>query len=134
MDADRGVSPADDGDDGYQAFQAYQEGSRLLAQQNTHAAVVALERARDLEPDTPSVRETLARAYFRAGNLPAATEEFRRSVELDPVNDYAHFGLGLCLFRDGDQVGARRHLKLAVAMRPDSVDYRRALDRALHTS
>ena len=134
MDADRGVSPVDEGDDAYQAFRAYQEGSRLLAQHNTHAAVVALERARELEPDTPSVRETLARAYFRAGNLPAATDEFRRSVELDPVNDYAHFGLGLCLLRHGDQIGARRHLKLAVAMRPDSADYRRALDRALHAS
>lgn len=136
MDADLGASPhhrhGDDGyDDGYRAFQAYQEGSRLLAGANIHAAVVALERARDLEPDTPSVRETLARAYYRAGNLAAATAEFERSVELDPVNDYAHFGLGLCLLRGGDQVGARRHLKLAVAMRPESGDYRRALDRAL---
>jgi len=136
MDADLGASPhhrhGDDGyDDGYRAFQAYQEGSRLLAEANIHAAVVALERARDLEPDTPSVRETLARAYYRAGNLAAATAEFECSVELDPVNDYAHFGLGLCLLRGGDQVGARRHLKLAVAMRPESGHYRRALDRAL---
>jgi Flp pilus assembly protein TadD len=127
MDAELGADP----DDGYRAFRAFQEGSRLLSEANTHAAVVALERARDLEPDTPSVRETLARAYYRAGNLTAATAEFARSVELDPVNDYAHFGLGLCLVRRGDQIGARRHLKLAVAMRPDSSDYRRALDRAL---
>jgi Flp pilus assembly protein TadD len=116
---------------GYQAFRALQEGSRLLSESNPHAAVVALERARDLEPETRSVRETLARAYFRAGNLAAATEEFTRSVELDPVNDYAHFGLGVCLLRVGDRVGARRHLKLAVAMRPDSADYRNALERAL---
>ena len=40
------------------------------------------------------------------------------AVEIDPVNDYAHYGLGLCLLRTGDRVGARRHLKLAVAMRP----------------
>ena len=133
MDADRTVRPADEGDDGYQAFQAYQEGTRLLAEQDTHGAVAALERARDLEPETASVRETLARAYFRAGDLSGATMEFRRSVELDPVNDYAHFGLGLCLLRRGDEIGARRHLKLAVAMRPDSADYRRALDRALRT-
>jgi Flp pilus assembly protein TadD len=133
MDADLGASTHDGHDDGYQAFQAFQEGARLLAASDTHGAVVALERARDLEPDTPSVREMLARAYFRAGNVTGATEEFRRSVELDPVNDYAHFGLGLCLLRHGDQIGARRHLKLAVAMRPDSADYRRALDRALRT-
>lgn len=109
------------------AYDAYQEGSRLLATENPHAAVVALERARDLEPDQGSVRETLARAYFRTGRFPAAGAEFARAVELDPVNDYAHFGLGLCLMRQGDRVGARRHLKLAVAMRPDQVDYRGAL-------
>ena len=109
------------------AYDAYQEGSRLLATENPHAAVVALERARDLEPDQGSVRETLARAYFRTGRFPAAEAEFARALELDPVNDYAHFGLGLCLMRQGDRVGARRHLKLAVAMRPDQPDYRGAL-------
>jgi hypothetical protein len=45
----------------YDAYDAFQEGNRLLATQNPHAAVVALERARDLEPDKASVRETLAR-------------------------------------------------------------------------
>ncbi len=51
---------------------------------NVHAAVVALERARDLEPDAPSVRETFARAYFRSGRFTAATEEFERSVGARP--------------------------------------------------
>jgi Flp pilus assembly protein TadD len=120
-------------DDGYQAFQAFQEGTRLLAESNPRAAVVPLERARALEPDKASVREALARAYYRSGNLVAATAEFARSVELEPVNDYAHFGLGLCLLRSGDRIGARRHLKLAIAMRPEAADYRHALDRALAT-
>jgi Flp pilus assembly protein TadD len=52
--------------------------------------------------------------------------EFERAVELDPVNDYAHFGLGLSLLRVGDRGGARRHLKLAVAMQPRD-EYRDAL-------
>ena len=111
------------------AYDAFQEGNRLLASQNPHAAVIPLERARDLEPDKGSVRETLARAYFRTGRFTQASEEFERAVEIDPVNDYAHFGLGLCLMRRGDHVGARRHLKLAVAMRPDQQDYRAALAR-----
>ena len=113
------------------AYDAFQEGNRLLASQNPHAAVVALERARDLEPDQGSVRETLGRAYFRTARFPAAGAEFARAVELDPVNDYAHFGLGLSLLRQGDRLGARRHLKLAVAMRPDHDDYRAALARVV---
>jgi Flp pilus assembly protein TadD len=111
------------------AYDAYQEGNRLLASQNPRAAIVALERARDLEPDKGSVRETLARAYYRSGRFGAARVEFERAVEIEPVNDYAHFGLGLCLMRTGDDLGARRHLKLAVAMRPDHEDYRNALAR-----
>ena len=111
------------------AYDAFQEGNRLLASQNPHAAVIPLERARDLEPDKGSVRETLARAYFRTGRFTQASEEFERAVEIEPVNDYAHFGLGLCLMRRGDRMGARRHLKLAVAMRPDQADYRAALAR-----
>ncbi len=113
------------------AYDAFQEGTRLLAAENAHAAVVVLERARDLEPDQGSIRETLGRAYFRTGRFPAASREFERALELDPVNDYAHFGLGLALARQGDRAGARRHLKLAVAMRPDHVDYRDALARVV---
>ena len=113
------------------AYESFQEGSRLLAEENAHAAVVLLEQARALEPDKGSVRETLARAYFRTGRFPAAREEFERALDIDPVNDYAHFGLGLCLLRQGDRIGARGHLKLAVAMRPHNEDYRHALERTL---
>jgi len=111
------------------AYDLFMNGTRLLDHGDFHAAVVPLARARDLEPDKASVRETLARAYYGSGHITAAAEEFERAVEIEPVNDYAHFGLGLCLMRRGDRLGARRHLKLAVAMRPDQPDYRAALER-----
>ncbi len=111
---------------GIEAYEAFQEGSQLLTNANPHAAAVALERARDLEPDKGSVREALGRAYFSSGRFTDASVEFERAIELDPVNDYAHFGLGLARLRMGDDVGARRHLKLAVAMRPLE-EYREAL-------
>jgi len=112
-----------------EAYSRFQEGSRLLDSGNTHAAIVALERARQLEPEKGSIREALARAYFRSQRVEAARAEFEKVLELDPVNDYAHFGLGLCLLRTGDRAGARRHLKLAVAMRPRD-EYREALAQA----
>jgi Flp pilus assembly protein TadD len=113
--------------DDAEAYVAYQEGSRLLDTGNAHAATVALERARALEPEKGSIRETLARAYFRTGRFSAAEDEFLATLELDPVNDYAHFGVGLCRLRVGDRITARRHLRLATAMRPDNDDYRAAL-------
>ena len=114
----------------HDAYQAFQEGSRLLASDNAHAAAVLLERARDLEPDKGSIREALARAYFRTGRFGEAFAEFTMVLELDPVNDYAHFGLGLCALRTGDIEAARRNLRLAVAMKPESDDYRAALAEA----
>ena len=59
-----------------EAYARFQEGSRLLDSGNSHAAVVALERARDLEPDKGSIREALARAYFRSKRVEAAKAEF----------------------------------------------------------
>jgi Tfp pilus assembly protein PilF len=113
--------------DDAEAYVAFQEGNRLLDTGNAHAAALALERARALEPEKGSIRETLARAYFRTGRFAAAEDEFLATLELDPVNDYAHFGVGLCRLRVGDRVTARRHLRLATAMRPDNDDYRAAL-------
>ncbi|MFM7225264.1 MAG: tetratricopeptide repeat protein [Actinomycetota bacterium] len=108
------------------AFGAFTEGSRLLAERNVHAAAIALERARDLEPGMGSVREALARAYYAAGRYGAAEAEFLTAVDIDPVNDFAHYGIGLCRLRAGDGPSARRHLRLALGMRPDNADYRRA--------
>lgn len=114
-----------------EAYQRFTEGQALLASSDLHAAVVALERARDLEPDKGSIREALARAYFGTRRFAAAETEFDKVLELDPVNDYAHFGIGLCRLRLGDRVGARGHLRLATAMRPESEDYRAALARTI---
>jgi Flp pilus assembly protein TadD len=125
-----GFSTGPDGLPEGEAYMRFQEGSRLLDAGNTHAAVVALERARELEPEKGSIREALARAYFRTQRIDAARVEFEKVLELDPVNDYAHFGLGMCLLRSGDRDGARGHLKMATIMRPDDEHYQRALRQA----
>jgi tetratricopeptide (TPR) repeat protein len=116
--------------DQHDAYVAFHEGSRLLADDNAHAAAIALERARDLEPAQGSIREALARAYYRTGRFAAAEDEFAAALEIDPVNDYAHFGMGLCRLRAGDRARARGHLRQANVMRPDNADYRRALAEA----
>ncbi len=113
-----------------EAYTRFQEGSRLLESGNAHAAVVALERARELEPEKGSIREALARAYFRSQRVEAARVEFEKVLELDPVNDYAHFGLGMCLLRKGDRAAARGHLKMATIMRPEEEAYQDALRQA----
>jgi Flp pilus assembly protein TadD len=112
-----------------EAYERFMEGQALLAAANAPAAVVPLERARDLEPEQGSIREALARAYFGTGRFIDAECEFAKALEIDPVNDYAHFGMGLCRLRAGDRNLARGHFKLATVMRPESEDYRDALAR-----
>jgi Flp pilus assembly protein TadD len=125
-----GHDPTNSHDDGFGAYAAFQEGSRLLASDNAHAAAIRLEHARDLEPAKGSVREALARAYYRTGRFEQAEQEFNVVLDLDPVNDYAHFGIGLCRLKAGDHTAARGHLRQATVMRPDNEDYRVALARA----
>lgn len=115
----------------YDAYTAFSEGMRLLADGNVHAAVIALEQARELEPGKGSVREALARAYFRTGRFAAAEEEFIATLDIEPVNDYAQYGAGLCRLKAGDRARARGHLRLATVMRPDNAHYQAALEQVI---
>jgi tetratricopeptide (TPR) repeat protein len=115
----------------YDAYTAFSEGMRLLGDGNAHAAVIALEQARELEPGKGSVREALARAYFRTGRFAAAEEEFIATLDIEPVNDYAQYGAGLCRLKAGDRARARGHLRLATVMRPDNADYQAALEQVI---
>lgn len=115
--------PAPDGD----AYTWYQRGLELLGRGSAAAAAQLLERAAEAEPGSRSVWEALARAQFDAGRYGQAAESFRRIVEASPSDDYAQFGLGLALARDGNPAAAAEHLALAAAMRPDLAHYTDAL-------
>ncbi|HEU5324771.1 MAG TPA: tetratricopeptide repeat protein [Candidatus Limnocylindria bacterium] len=111
------------------AYELFQRGSRMLADRHPGAAAVLLERALALEPGKASILEALGQAYFNVGNHAAAAERFAAIVEADPIAHYAHFGLGLSSERLGDEVAARRHLRMAVRLSPETEVYRQALSR-----
>ena len=119
-------SPADDRDSAYDLFQ---RGSRMLAERHPGAAAVLLERALALEPGKASILEALGQAYFNQGDHASAADRFAAIVDADPLAHYAHFGLGLSRARLGDVRAARRHLRMAVLLKPDNEAYQRALDR-----
>ena len=88
-----------------------------------------LSQARLIEPEKASIREALGRALYMAGRTTWARREFAKAVQIDPVNDYAHFGLALACERTGQRTRAIAHLKLAIAMRPGINHYEQALAR-----
>jgi Flp pilus assembly protein TadD len=111
----------------------YRRGLDLLETGDAAAAAQVLRHAVAAEPETPSLREALARAEFDAGWYSAAAQSFRHLVAAEPDNDYALFGLGLAQSRIGDFVPAAENLALAVAMRPDLPHYGAALRQARAT-
>jgi Flp pilus assembly protein TadD len=98
------------------AYELYQEGRARLRDGMPAQATVALERAKRLEPDKASIREALGIAYYRITRWEAAEAEFRKVIELSPVDAYAHFALGRSLAKQGREGEATRYLKLAKAL------------------
>ena len=111
-------------------YELYRRGTALLEAGDYHAAAVALERARDLDPHKTSIREALGRAFFRSARYEEARTEFEAVVEHAPTNDYALFCLGRSLQQLGRHAEARRPLALASCMRPERRDYRLYRDRS----
>ena len=111
------------------AYGLLQRAKALLRRRHHAQAAVLLERADRLEPHKGSIVEALARAYYNSGQHDRAEESFRRLLEIDPSTAYGHFGLGQALKQLGRREEARAHLRLAVALAPDSRLYRSALDR-----
>jgi Flp pilus assembly protein TadD len=106
-----------------ETFELFQQGREHLAKGRAGQATVALEKAKAREPDKASIREALGIAYFRIKRYIEAETEFRKMLELAPVDDYAHYALGRCLEKQGREHEANGHYKLASSMRPGSVDY-----------
>jgi Flp pilus assembly protein TadD len=111
------------------AYGLLQRGQAMLKARHYAQAAVLLERADRLEPDKGSIVEALARAYYNSGQHDRAASAFRRLLEIDPSAAYGHFGLGQALKQLGQRDEARLHLRLAVALAPESKVYRGALNR-----
>jgi tetratricopeptide (TPR) repeat protein len=115
-------------------YELFRRGTELLAEDHAHQAVTVLERAYRLLPGKGSVCEALGRAYYQSGKPAAARAQFAEVLEIDPTNDYAHFGLALCLARVGEPKLAAGHLRIALAMRPGVAAYEEALARLTGTA
>ena len=105
-------------------YSLFQKGRTHLERGMAAQATVALEKARRREPEKASIREALGIAYFRIGRWDAAEAEFRKLLELSPVNDYAHYALGRTIEKTGRLREANAHYKLASSLAPASTQYR----------
>ena len=106
-----------------ETFDIFQQGRAHLKHGMAAQPTAALEKAKAREPEKASIREALGIAYFRIHRYAEAESEFRKMLELAPVDDYAHYALGRCLEKQGREHEANGHYKLASSLRPGSKAY-----------
>src|SRR5213592_1591765 len=111
-----------------ETYNLFQQGRAHLREGMAAQATVPLEKAKRREPEKTSIREALGIAYFRIRRFAEAEQEFREILELKPVDHYAHFALGRCLEKQGKPQEAVSHYKMATFFRPQSKEYRKALE------
>jgi tetratricopeptide (TPR) repeat protein len=123
--------PGGEGDAGGRegTYELLQRGQELLRRRHHAQAAIVLERAARNEPGKASILEALGRAYYNSGQHERSRQTFEELLEIDPSGHYAHYALGQSLKQLGRPREARTHLRLAVALSPESSLYRRALDR-----
>src|SRR4051794_41612020 len=107
----------------HETYDLFQQGKTHLKNGHAAQATVALEKAKRREPEKASIREALGIAYFRIQRYAEAESEFRKVLELAPVDDYAHYALGRCLEKQGREHEANGHYKLASSLRPGEAAY-----------
>ncbi len=126
------MNELDDGNPSGDPYDWYQRGLALLAEGNTDAAATLLERVRRSEP-SPAVLEALGRALFESRRYDEAIEVLSELAERTPDEDYAHYALGLALWRKQAFPAARDHLAMAFVMRPNRSEYGQALSQVKAT-
>jgi predicted Zn-dependent protease len=126
------ANPDHAGAPGGDPYDWFQRAQRLISEGNSDAAVVLLDRVRRTEP-SPSVLEALGRALFESRRYEEATAVLTELVDRTPDDDYAHYALGMALWRLQQFPSSRDHLSMAFVMRPDRSDYVQALSQVKAT-
>lgn len=111
----------------------YRRAIDLLETGNADAAAVLLARLHEVDPASTSVLEAHARALFDGRRYAEAADAFSELVERSPAEDYAHYGLGMSLWRLQRFPQARDHLAMAFVMRPQRAEYGQALSQVKAT-
>jgi Flp pilus assembly protein TadD len=116
-------------DDDAPVYELFVRGRELLRAGDNDGAIDYLERARDLDPEKGSIRETLGLAYLRASRLVDAEAEVTVAIDLAPNDAYCYYLLGRAQQGLGFMELARGSYKMAHWLDPRSDEYRRALER-----
>ncbi|MEA2016627.1 MAG: hypothetical protein U9O59_08030 [Actinomycetota bacterium] len=112
-----------------EAYFLFKKGKELSRKGRCLDAIMLLEKAKNLEPEKGSIREFLASSYYNCGFYRSARKNFATALEIDASNDFAHYGLGLCLIMENNLKMAMGHFRIAAIMSPHSKKYKETLKK-----
>jgi len=78
-----------------EAMKLYAKGRAAAADRKHMQAVLDLQKALDLDPNSSAIMRELARSYVELNNASRAVELYERLAKIDPSNTEALFTLGL---------------------------------------
>ena len=98
-------------------------------QVHARCAAGAVEPTPITAPSTRWEHYDLGRSYLRSGQIGAAAEEFRRTLDQRPQDFWPNFYQGLCAYRLGQLRGRRAAFRTCIALAPEAAEcyYNRAL-------
>jgi len=111
------------------AYRLFVKAKELIGKKDFLNASLLLEEAREYEPEKGSIREALGICYYNMGFYSSSRDHFDKAIEIDAANDFAHYGMGLCLIKENKINRALGYLKIASFMRPESEVYKKVLKR-----
>jgi len=86
-------------------------------------AIMELENAVEIAPDSGLARSRLGELYYTAGRKQDAEEQFRFALEIDPGLETANWRVGMSLFEQGDYAAAASHFEKAYQAAPKNAVY-----------
>jgi tetratricopeptide (TPR) repeat protein len=111
------------------AYTLFRRAKNFIKKNDFLNASLLLERAMGQEPEKGSIREALAICYFNMGFYGSSKAHFNKAIQIDASNDFAHYGMGMCLVKEKSINRALGHFKIAKFMKPGSRIYGDALRR-----
>ena len=97
----------------------FKKGRQELDKGNLQSAMLNLEKAYELSPDSEGVENLLGLIYFRLEDFPKAEEIYKKLVKLNPFVFTLRANLGLIYFKEQKYFDAVRELNEAVNLKPD---------------
>ncbi len=88
-------------------YSLFVKGRKFMKKNDFLNASFLLEKARKLEPEKGSIREALAICYYNIGFYSSSMDHFNKAIQIDASNDFAHYGMGLCLIKENRVSRAR---------------------------